>query len=214
VQLLEKLKQLVLFIERKLDKKDLIPLSFYSEPDGSVIGSGTFKSCILIPGEPEAFYVGPPSREKIPKNAQPGSVLVGTITYGTVSTFNKKDDQNQHAPASYSISYTIPPSKVDDDKEKTVSVGTKSMSEHLDEEVRDTKIKFLSSFKQETDDDKSTWLELVASLKSEYPKYTPLLSKILECVLQKTCDDKIRHQKELTRLWTVLTQRNWQSIYL
>jgi tripeptidyl-peptidase II len=151
--------------------QDLIPLSFYSEPDGSVIGSGTFKSCILIPGyfllrcslflieltlchiyflflflffrEPEAFYVGPPSREKIPKvlifmvyilviyhyqwsydfvfmlsmliglqNAQPGSVLVGTITYGTVSTFNKKDDQNQHAPASYSISYTIPPSKV------------------------------------------------------------------------------------------------------
>ncbi|KAK3154839.1 hypothetical protein QOZ80_2BG0195730 [Eleusine coracana subsp. coracana] len=197
VQFLEKLKQLVLFIERKLDKKDFIPLSFYSEPDGSVVGNGTFKSSILIPGEPEAFYVGPPSREKRPKNVPPGSVLVGSITYGTVSTFNKKDDQNQHAPASYSISYIIPPSKVDDDKEKAVSVGTKSISEQLDEEVRDTKIKFLSSLKQETDDDKSSWLELVASLKSEYPKYTPLLTKILECVLQKTCDDKISHQKEI-----------------
>ncbi|GJN40688.1 hypothetical protein PR202_gb29949 [Eleusine coracana subsp. coracana] len=135
VQFLEKLKQLVLFIERKLDKKDFIPLSFYSEPDGSVVGNGTFKSSILIPGEPEAFYVGPPSREKLPKNVPPGSVLVGSITYGTVSTFNKKDDQNQHAPASYSISYIIPPSKVDDDKEKAVSVGTKSISERLDEEV-------------------------------------------------------------------------------
>lgn len=46
------------------------------------------------------------------QNVLPGSVLVGSITYGVVSSFSKKDDQNQHAPASYSISYLIPPSKV------------------------------------------------------------------------------------------------------
>ncbi|RCV07666.1 hypothetical protein SETIT_1G263600v2 [Setaria italica] len=197
VQFLEKLKQLVLFIERKLDKKDFIPLSFYSEPDGPIVGSGTFRSTILVPGEPEAFYVSPPSREQLPKNAPPGAVLVGSITYGTVSTFNKKDDQKQHAPVSYNISYSIPPSKVNDDKEKGVSVGTKSISEQLVEEVRDTKIKFLSSLKQETEEDKSAWSELVASLKSEYPKYTPLLAKILECVLRKANDDKIGHEKEV-----------------
>uniref|UniRef100_A0A0E0CPF6 tripeptidyl-peptidase II n=1 Tax=Oryza meridionalis TaxID=40149 RepID=A0A0E0CPF6_9ORYZ len=198
VQLLEKLKQLVLFIERKLEKKDFIQLSFYSEPDGPIVGNGTFKSSILVPGEPEAFYVGPPSREKLPKNVLPGSVLVGSITYGAVSSFSKKDDQNQHAPASYSISYLIPPSKVDNDKEKGVSSGRKSISERLDDEVRDTKIKFLSGFNQETEDDKSSWTALVASLKSEYPKYTPLLAKILECIVQKaTSDDKISHQKEI-----------------
>nr|CAB3447450.1 unnamed protein product [Digitaria exilis] len=170
VQFLEKLKQLVLFIERKLDKKEFIPLSFYSQPDGPIIGSGTFKSTILVPGEPEAFYVGPPSREQLPKNAPPGAVLVGSITYGTVNG----------------------------DKEKAGSVGTKSISEQLAEEVRDTKIKFLSSLKQETEEDKSAWSELVASLKSEYPKYTPLLAKILECVLQKAAyDDKIGHEKEV-----------------
>ncbi|KAL6911947.1 hypothetical protein ACP4OV_000752 [Aristida adscensionis] len=198
VQFLEKLKQLVLFIERKLEKKDSVPLSFYSEPDGPIVGNGTFKSSILVPGEPEAFYVGPPSREKLPKNASPGAVLVGSITYGTVSSFNKTGEQNQHAPASYSISYIIPPLKVDDDKGKGVSVGTKTISERLDEEVRDTKIKFLSSLKQESEDEKSAWLELVTSLKSEYPKYTPLLTKILECVLQRaTYDDKISHEKEV-----------------
>uniref|UniRef100_A0A0D9VJ70 Tripeptidyl-peptidase 2 n=1 Tax=Leersia perrieri TaxID=77586 RepID=A0A0D9VJ70_9ORYZ len=198
VQLLEKLKRLVLFIERKLEKKDCIQLSFYSEPDGPVVGNGTFKSSVLVPGEPEAFYVAPPSSEKLPKNVLPGSVLVGSITYGAVSSFNKKDDQNQHAPASSSISYLIPPSKVDNDKEKGVSAGRKSISERLDEEVRDTKIKFLSGFNQETEDDKSSWMGLVASLKSEYPKYTPLLAKILECVVQKaTSDDKISHQKEI-----------------
>ena len=36
-------------------------------------------------------------------------------------------------------------------------------------------------------------------LQSEYPKYIPLLAKILECVLQKaTYDDKIGHEKEVT----------------
>ncbi|KAL6634882.1 hypothetical protein ACP70R_027553 [Stipagrostis hirtigluma subsp. patula] len=198
VQLLEKLKQMVLFIERKLEKKDFIPLSFYSEPDGPIVGNGTFKSSVLVPGEPEAFYVGPPSREKLPKNAPAGAVLVGSITYGTVSSFNKKDEQNQRAPASYTVSYIIPPSKVDDDKEKGGSVGTKSISERLNEEVRDTKIKFLSSLKQESEDEKSAWSKLVASLKSEYPKYTPLLTKILECVLQRTTyDDKTNHEKEV-----------------
>ncbi|KAM0869156.1 hypothetical protein ACQ4PT_040859 [Festuca glaucescens] len=198
VQFLEKLKQLVLFIERKLEKKDFIQLSFYSEPDGPIVGNATFKSSILVPGEPEAFYVGPPSTEKLPKGSPPGSVLVGSITYGIVSSFNKKE-QNQHAPASYSILCVIPPSKIDDNTEKGVSVGTKkSVSERLNDEVRDTKIKFLSSLKQENEDDKSAWTELVASLKSEYPKYTPLFAKILECVLQEsTADDKISHHKEV-----------------
>jgi hypothetical protein len=35
------------------------------------------------------------------QNTQPESVLVGNITYGTVSTINKNDNQNQHAMASY-----------------------------------------------------------------------------------------------------------------
>uniref|UniRef100_A0ACD5Z3T0 Uncharacterized protein n=1 Tax=Avena sativa TaxID=4498 RepID=A0ACD5Z3T0_AVESA len=199
VQFLEKLKQLVLFIERKLEKKDFIQLSFYSEPDGPIVGNATFKSSILVPGEPEAFYVGPPSTEKLPKSSPPGSVLVGSITYGVVSSFNKKEEQSQHAPTSYSILCVIPPSKVDDNKEKGVSVGTKkSVSERLNDEVRDTKIKFLSSLKKEEEDNKSAWTELVTSLKSEYPKYTPLFAKILECVLQEsTSNDKISHHKEV-----------------
>ena len=50
------------------------------------------------------------------QNAPPGAVLVGSITYGTVSTFNKTDGQKQHDPVSYHISYIIPPSKVSNSK--------------------------------------------------------------------------------------------------
>jgi hypothetical protein len=30
--------------------QDFIPLSFYSDPDGPIVGSSTFKSTILVPG--------------------------------------------------------------------------------------------------------------------------------------------------------------------
>jgi hypothetical protein len=112
--------------------------------------------------------------------------------------------------------------QVDNDKEKGVSSGRKSISERLDDEVRDTKIKFLSGFNQETEDDKSSWTALVASLKPEYPKYTPLLAKILECIVQKaTSDDKFSHQKEVINIsfsfyvslhLTMLNKKNVQTI--
>ncbi|XP_072983794.1 tripeptidyl-peptidase 2 isoform X2 [Typha latifolia] len=198
VHFLEKMKQLVLFIERKLEKKDCIQLSFFSQPDGPLIGNGTFKSSSLVPGEPEAFYVGPPSREKLPKNAPPGAVLLGSISYGTVTQNNKSDQNNQQSPAIYHISYIVPPSKVDEDVGKGTSSGSKSVSERLQEEVRNTKIKFLLSMKRDTEEDISAWNDLIASLKVEYPKDTLLLAKILECLLSGAANhDKSSRNHEI-----------------
>ncbi|KAJ4800193.1 Tripeptidyl-peptidase 2 [Rhynchospora pubera] len=199
IQFLEKLKQLVLFIERKVEKKDQIQLSFFSEPDGPITGGGNFKSSVLVPGVPEAFYVGPPTKEKIPKSAPTGSVLVGSMSYGMVTLSSKSDDQNnQRSPASYDITYLVPPSKVDEGKDKASSTTKKSATERLAEEVRDTKIGFLSSVKRDTDEEKSTWQKLTAALKSEYPKYTPLLAKVLEGLLAGAGDhDKDTHYQEV-----------------
>ncbi|XP_039063173.1 tripeptidyl-peptidase 2-like [Hibiscus syriacus] len=66
-QYLEKMKQLVPFLERNLEEKDVIILNFFSEPDGPVTGNGTFKSSVLVPGKKEAFYLSPPNHDKIPK---------------------------------------------------------------------------------------------------------------------------------------------------
>ncbi|XP_020085377.1 tripeptidyl-peptidase 2 isoform X2 [Ananas comosus] len=199
IHFLEKMKQLVLFIERKLEKKDHIQLSFFSEPDGPIIGNGAFKSSVLVPGLPEAFFVGPPLKEKLPKNAPPGAVLLGSISYGTVTLNNKNDTKNnQQSPASYHISYLIPSSKADEDKGKGTSACTKSVSERLEEEVRDAKIKFLSSLKRDTEEEKAVWKELTASFKSEYPNYTPLLAKILESLLSGAAnEDKFSHSEEI-----------------
>ncbi|XP_065030404.1 tripeptidyl-peptidase 2-like isoform X1 [Musa acuminata AAA Group] len=199
IHILEKLKQLVLFVNRKLEKKDCIQLSFFSEPDGPIMGNGAFKSSVLVPGEAEAFYISPPLREKLPKNSLPGAVLLGSISYGTISLKNKKDGQNhQQPPVSYHISYLVPPSKIDEEKAKETIGSKKSASERLDEELRDAKIRFLSELKRDSDEERSAWNELAASLKMEYPSYTPLLAKILECIVSGSPDqDKISHNQRI-----------------
>ncbi|XP_073111264.1 tripeptidyl-peptidase 2-like [Elaeis guineensis] len=178
--------------------QDRIRLSFFSQPDGPIIGNATFKTTVLVPGEPEAFYLGPPSKEKLAKNSPAGAVLLGSISYGTVTVSSKNDDQNQKPPVSYRVSYLIPPSKVDEDKGKGTGTCTKSVSERLEEEVRDAKIKVLSSLKRDTEEERLAWNELSTSLKTDYPKYTPLLAKILEGLLSSGADqDKVSRDKEI-----------------
>ncbi|XP_011076155.1 tripeptidyl-peptidase 2 isoform X2 [Sesamum indicum] len=232
VQYLEKMKQLVLFIEKNLDEKDVIRLSFYAQPDGPVTGNSSFTSSVLVPGyafviffyasiiflsirsykyllscniftddrAKEAFYVGPPAKDKLPKGISAGSVLIGAISYGKVAFGVNNEGKNpEKNPVSYCISYIVPPVQFDEDKGKGSSSScTKSVEEQLEEEVRDAKIRVLSSLKQSTDEERSDWKKLSISLKSEYPKYTPLLAKILEALIsQNNVEDKIHHYEEI-----------------
>lgn len=191
--LLEKMKQNILFIERKLENKDSIQLNFFSQPDGSIMDNGSLKNSVLVAGELQAFYVGPPSKEKIPKNCPSGSLLLGKISYGKIGP-NK-----QFPPISYPISLVVPPPKLDMNKEKEVSICNKNISEHLEEEVRDAKIRLLSSYKCRSEDDRLAWMKFAASLKEEYPTYTLLFSKILESLLSKDTDEKnkLNHHHEI-----------------
>ncbi|CAH9123538.1 unnamed protein product [Cuscuta epithymum] len=193
VQYLEKMKQLVLFIERTLEAKDTIQLNFYGQPDGPVTGDSNFSSSVLIPGVKEAFYMGPPSKDKLPKNYYEGSVLVGTVSYAKLNE-GRGSPTN---PVSYQISYMLPPTKLNE-KEESSLTSTKNVSEKLYEEVRDAKINVLVSLNQSTLEECSEWRKLSLTLKSEYPKYTPLLAKILESLLSRNnVADKIHHYEEI-----------------
>ncbi|KAI3817994.1 hypothetical protein L1987_11796 [Smallanthus sonchifolius] len=199
VQYLENLKQLVLFMERKLDK-EAVQLSFYTQPDGPVTGTGSYSLSTLDPGSKEAFYIGPPTKDKLPKNAPEGSVLLGAISYGKPSTVvSDQGNDPEKNPASYQITYQVPPTKVDEDKGKnsTSKTSKKSVSERLEEAVRDVKIKVLANLKQGTDDERAEWKKLSISLKTEYPKYTPLLAQILEGLLSQEVEDKAHHYEEI-----------------
>nr|AND01131.1 hypothetical protein [Linum usitatissimum] len=190
VQYLEKLKQLVLFIEKTLEDKDVIRLNFFSEPDGPIMGNGSYKSSELVPGY---AYI---SKEE-------GSNILGSPPQKTSSlrllSGQEAGKSGQKSPVSYPISYVVPPNKVDEDKQKGSSASsTKSVSERLEEEVRDAKIKILGSLKQDTEEERSEWKKLSDALKTEYPQHTPLLSKILEGLRSRSkIDDKIKHSQEV-----------------
>ncbi|KAK2653879.1 hypothetical protein Ddye_013735 [Dipteronia dyeriana] len=203
MEYLEKIKQLVLFIERNIEEKDVVRLNFFSQPDGPVMGNGAYKSSILVPGKKEAFYLSPPTKDKLPKYSSQGSTLLGVISYGKLSFAGQEEGKNPRKnPVSHQIAYSVPPYKVDEDKgkaspscTKTTSFGMKCSTCH---QVRDLKIKFLGSLKQDTDEECTEWKKLAASLKSEYPKYTPLLAKILEGLLsQGSVGDKVRHNEKV-----------------
>ncbi|KAK8511926.1 hypothetical protein V6N12_074615 [Hibiscus sabdariffa] len=196
VQYLEKMKQLVLFLERNLEEKDVVRLNLFSEPDGPVMGNGTFKSSVLVPGKKEAFYLSPPNQDKLPKNSSQGSILLGAISHGKLSYAGQEEQKSPRKnPVSYQIFYVIPPNRTDEDKSKgSTPAGTKPIPERLEEEVRDAKLKVFGSLKQDTDEGRFEWEKLAQLLKSEYPKYTPLLVKILESLLSRgNIGDKSQH---------------------
>ncbi|XP_031502252.1 tripeptidyl-peptidase 2 isoform X2 [Nymphaea colorata] len=186
IHYLEKMKELVLFIERNLEAKDFIHLSCFSQPDGPITGNSSFTSLVLVPGEREAFYVGPPPKDKLPKCCSAGSILLGEISYGSLSLGAKEDGKNtQTCPVFYPLSYMVPPKLDEKDKEKDGFDSKKSLSERVDEEVRYAKLNILSSLKQGTEDEVCKWKDFCHSLKMEYPNCTPLLVKILEGLLSR-----------------------------
>ncbi|XP_047168815.1 tripeptidyl-peptidase 2-like isoform X2 [Vigna umbellata] len=200
VQILEKMKQLVLFIQRNLEEKEIIRLCFFSEPDGPVMGDSSFKSSTLVPGIKEGFYLGPPPKDKLPKNCLQGSVLVGSISYGKLSFAGLQDGKSpEKHPVSHRVSYIIPPNKVDEDTGKSSSLSSKkTVSERLEQEVRDAKMKVFGGLKQGSNEECLEWKELSASLKTEYPKHTPLLAKILEGLVSRSyIKDKVLHHEEI-----------------
>ncbi|GAB2265195.1 tripeptidyl-peptidase II Tpp2 [Dionaea muscipula] len=200
LQLLEKMKSLVVFIERTLDDKEAVRLSFFSEPDGHATGNGGFKSSVLVPGLKEGFYIAPPSKDKLPKNCPEGSILVGEISYGKLTSDeqgNGKDPKKN--PAFYQISYIVPPNKSNAEKEKgSPAASDRSVSKRLEEEVRDAKIRVLTSLRQNIEEERSEWEKLSASLKGEYLKHTPLLAKILDgLVSQNNVEHKVQHYEQI-----------------
>ncbi|XP_020262585.1 tripeptidyl-peptidase 2-like [Asparagus officinalis] len=86
---------------------------------------------------------------------------------------------------------------MDEDRGKASSICSKSIVERLQEEVRDAKIRILSSLKRNSEEERKAWNAFSASLKEEFPNYTPLLTKILEGLIAGGSDeDNVHHNQE------------------
>eukprot|EP00887_Chlorella_sp_A99_P002396 scaffold10.g2396.t1 len=102
--LLDRLRQLPLVAERKLDPAVAVPV--YESSSDSLKGSNAVgKERWLCAGERCALFVGPVPEDKLPKDATPGRMLGGTLSLGLLTHSGKE------APGATPLTYVVPPAK-------------------------------------------------------------------------------------------------------
>jgi len=171
---LKRLKSEPLLLDRTLDSP--VALAFYPDPLTAISGVGAFAPRTLEAGDTAALWlVGPPA-EKLPKGAQPGDVLLGTLALGaSESKLGGAGDR----PGGYRLTYVVPPKPVE--KDKTADPGTAGMSEpnkptpaqRLAEAVRDLKVARLAELHDEAN--AALFDQVAAEVLAEYPNFLPVL---------------------------------------
>lgn len=181
VPLLEKLKKTSILFDRSLDDKSSLKLSFYTTIDDVLAGSNAFKPSAIAPGTRKPIFVAGPVEDKLPKDAAPGTTLLGRVTYGKLSVWGGGPDNGQACPAGAQVSYVVPqPSKADDKaKDAPSNEAKKPANLRLDDDLRDAKVKLLKSLPSSSDQGEEEYNDLAVALQEEYPEHLPLLSEVL-----------------------------------
>lgn len=170
--MLEKLKDMTLWIERKLDKE--ISVSCYSTREDLLIGGKrSMKKRTLRKGTHASVFFAEPTSSKIPSACREGDVLMGTAYFCCGDSSLPGDGKR---PGGFSINYSIGP-KMPKESQESESVEQKderTADERLKEAIRDLKIDQLSKL---TSAEKESGLFEAAykELLEEYPKHIPLL---------------------------------------
>lgn len=103
VQILERLKSQEIWVERKLQGKE-IPLSVFSSHENMVKGKDTFSAQKLTKGVPAVVFVAEPIKSKIPEGCKCGDILEGYIKYSKKGV-GKSGDGNK--PGGFKVKYII-----------------------------------------------------------------------------------------------------------
>lgn len=203
--LLDKMKNMSLLIDRKLDDKAAVSVPIYASAGDSLLGKDAIQSKErpLCPGETIAMFLGPVPEEKLPKDATHGRQLLGKLSLGQSSI-------SKDAPASVELVYLPPPAiqgggpKKQQDSTISTSSSTKISREEM---VRDAEIKYLSNIQLATDSseaDPSSGLvsatyyeDLLAELLEKYPNHLPLLREPLQRLMARKNKDKDKDKKNM-----------------
>jgi tripeptidyl-peptidase-2 len=167
---LSALKEMVVWIERKLDKD--ISLSVFSTKEDLVKGSGSFKKTTIRTGSSLAMYIAEPPQTKLPSGCKVGDILSGIVTFGGES--NSAAGSNKR-PGGYAISYFVGPKSKKPSNESDVPEpkDERTPEEKMAEAIRDLKIAHLGkAIKQ--DEDEEVFTRMFSSIQQEYPDHLPL----------------------------------------
>lgn len=182
---LEKLKDLVIWIERRLEKDITLP-SFASK-DKAMTAGATFHKRILAKGTATSVFFAEPPASKIPASCKPGDLLTGTMTWGSGESSLPGSGKR---PGGFPIRLVVgpKPEKAPSDPEPEPK-DDRSAEEKMNDACRDLKLEHLSKLSGKED---GKFTDLYQKLLAEYPDHLPLLlAKVKHLDSHKKRSDKL-----------------------
>lgn len=181
--MLEKLKDMTIWIERKLEKE--ITLCAYPTRENLLVG-GPKRSCkkrTLRKGNATSIFFTEPPSSKIPPGCKVGDVLEGWCTYASGEASLPGDGKR---PGGFPLSYVIGPKMDKPPAENDIpeSKDERTTNERLEDAIRDLKVSHLEKLSKE-EKERGLFSKIFSGLVKEYPKHLPLLLSNLKHLDEK-----------------------------
>lgn len=178
-KMLDKLKDMTIWIERKLEKE--ISLTAYATREDLLIGAKrAMKKRTLSKGSQTSVFFSEPQSSKLPSGCKPGDILLGSSSYSS-------DDAtllgNGKRPGGFPLSYTVGP-KMDKPADPELIPEPKderTAKERIQDGIRDLKVDQLGKLTA-AEKEKGEFEALYDEMVEEYPKHIPLLMANLKYV--------------------------------
>jgi tripeptidyl-peptidase II len=175
--MLEKLKDMTLWIERKMDK-DISLTAFSTREDLLVGGKRSMKKRTLRKGSMASVFFAEPSSGKIPSSCKPGDILTGSYTLESGEASLPGDGKR---PGGFPVAYVVGPKmeKPTSEPEVAEAKDPRTPEERIGEAIRDVKVSQLEKLTKE-ELDQGKFQTLYSDLIEEYPAYVPLIMTYLK----------------------------------
>lgn len=183
--MLEKWKTLPLGIDYKSKS---VSVSMYESPERFSNGRSGVPKSVLSEGEILRLYVGEPKSSDLPKDAEPGDQLLGSITYIDASSNTGKETYSR--PGGYPLRYIITSSKSDKKSSSDSSTKPLGSGKTVDDKLQNARIDFLmEQLKSLTKEDQNEEFEdLVKRTLKKYPED----KRALKVRMHRLDDEKTR----------------------
>lgn len=169
---LEKLKDMVLMLDYALSSP--VGLECYTDIDDVIAGGSRFGTRTLPKGARALLYVASPAVAKLPKSAQPGDLLVGTMTFGNP---NGSLLGSGKRPGGFPVTCVVPPKPTASNDGGSGGAGDdedeQSEEQKLAEAVRDLKVARLARLHGQ--EHRELFDRLAAEILRDYPDHLPVL---------------------------------------
>eukprot|EP00854_Cymbomonas_tetramitiformis_P007018 gene7018-8369_t len=172
---LEPQRGLPLALERGLAKPVQVPV--YPTNTAAVRRVNPLKGARNLPvGSSQSMFVGPLADADLPKDAKPGSMLVGQLSLGAGAAGVGA------APDAVPLVMASPPPapEKDEQEEEEQEAEETAAANGLQDAVRDAQVAFLKQMKLEEDEARQMYTVTRAQLLEQYPEHLPLLLEGLE----------------------------------